>query len=88
MKIRYKIRDDSGERSVAEEGFPIMIGAGPTADIRLRDLKSEKEVAYIGLSQKRPFVQVGQSDVAVQYNHRKLDGSAWLMKDTSQIQAG
>ncbi len=79
MKIRYKIRDDSGERSVAEEGFPIIIGAGPTANIRIRDLKTETEVAYIGLSQKRPFVQVGQSDVAVQHNHRKLDGSAWLM---------
>lgn len=79
MNIRYKIRDAEGERSVAEDGFPIIIGAGPTADIRISDLKSEAEVAYIGLSQKRPFVQVGQSDVTVQYNHRKLKESDWLM---------
>ncbi len=79
MNIRYKIRDAEGERSLAEDRFPIIIGAGPTADIRISDLKTEAEVAYIGLSQKRPFVQVGQSDVAVQYNHRKLEGSAWLM---------
>jgi formylglycine-generating enzyme required for sulfatase activity len=79
LNIRYKIRDAEGERSLAEDRFPIIIGAGPTADIRISDLKTEAEVAYIGLSQKRPFVQVGQSDVAVQYNHRKLEGSAWLM---------
>jgi hypothetical protein len=79
LNIRYKIKDAEGERTVAEDGFPIIIGAGPTADIRVSDLKTEAEVAYIGLSQKRPFVQVGQSDVAVRYNHRKFDDSAWLM---------
>jgi formylglycine-generating enzyme required for sulfatase activity len=79
LNIRYKIRDVEGERSLSEDRFPIIIGAGPTADIRIGDLKTEAEVAYIGLSQKRPFVEVGQSDVAVQYNHRKLDDSAWLM---------
>ncbi|MBW2479586.1 MAG: PEGA domain-containing protein, partial [Deltaproteobacteria bacterium] len=79
MNIRYKIQDAAGERSLTEDSFPIIIGAGPTADIRISDLKTEAEVAYIGLSQKRPFVQVGQSDAAVQYNHRKLDDSAWLM---------
>jgi formylglycine-generating enzyme required for sulfatase activity len=79
LNIHYKIRDAEGERTVAEDGFPIIIGAGPTADIRISDLKKDVEVAYIGLSQKRPFVQVGQSDVAVQYNHQKLDESAWLM---------
>ena len=79
MNIRYKIRDADGERSLAEDRFPIIIGAGPTADIRISDLKTEADVAYIGLSQDRPFVQVGQSDVQVQYNHRKLDDSEWLM---------
>ena len=59
MNIRYKIRDVEGERSLSEDRFPIIIGAGPTADIRISDLKTEAEVAYIGLSQKRPFVAVG-----------------------------
>ncbi len=79
MKIIYKIRDGRGERTLAEDGFPIIIGAGPTADIRITDLKADEEAAYIGLSQQRPFVQAGQSDVAVRYNQRKLDDSAWLM---------
>jgi formylglycine-generating enzyme required for sulfatase activity len=79
LKVLYKIRDGRGERTLAEDGFPLIIGDGPTADIRSTDLKTDEEVAYIGLSQKRPFVQVGQSDVVVQYNHRKLDDSAWLM---------
>ena len=79
MNIRYKIRDAGGERTLAEDGFPIIIGAGATADIQVSDLKIEAEVAYISLSQERPFVQIGQSDVAVLYNQRKLDDSAWLM---------
>ena len=79
MKVRYKMRDGRGERTIAEDRFPLIIAAGPTADIRVADLKTDEEVAYIGLSQKRPFVQVGPSDVVVQYNHRKLEDSAWLM---------
>ena len=81
MKVLYKIREGSSERTLAEDGFPLIIGAGPTADIRVSDIKSDAQVAYIGLSQQRPFVQVGQSDVAVLYNHRKLEDSAWLMHE-------
>jgi hypothetical protein len=79
LKIRYKIWDNHDERSVAENEFPLVIGAGPTADIQITDLKTDEEAAYIGISRKRPFVQVGPSDTAVQYNHRKLDDSTWLM---------
>ncbi|MEJ2729385.1 MAG: PEGA domain-containing protein [Deltaproteobacteria bacterium] len=66
---------------LAEDGFPLIIGGGPTADIQISDLKTDAQVAYIGLAQQRPFVQAGQSDVAVAYNHRKLDDSAWLMHE-------
>jgi len=79
LNIRYKIRDAGGERSVAEDGFPVIIGAGATADIQVSDLKTDVEVAYIGLSQGRPFVQAGQSDIAMRYNQRNLDHSTWLM---------
>ena len=86
MKILYKIRDPRSERTVAEDRFPIIIGSGPTADIRIPDLKKDEETAYIGLSDKRPFVQAGQSEVAVQYNGRALAGSAWLLHaDTIEI---
>jgi formylglycine-generating enzyme required for sulfatase activity len=81
LNVLYKIREGSSERTIAEEGFPLIIGSGPTADIQIRDLKTDAQVAYIGLSQQRPFVQVGQSDVSVLYNHRKLDDSAWLMHE-------
>ncbi|MGD2187973.1 MAG: FHA domain-containing protein, partial [Desulfobacterales bacterium] len=86
MKILYKIRDHKGERTVAEDRFPIIIGAGPSADIRITDLKTDEEIAYIGLAQKRPFVQAGQSEVSVEYNGQRLQESTWLMHaDTLQI---
>jgi formylglycine-generating enzyme required for sulfatase activity len=81
LKIHYKIRDAEGERSIAEDEFPIIIGTGPTADIRVTGLRIDEEVAYIGLARQRPFVQAGPSDAAVQYNHRALKDSRWLMHD-------
>ncbi len=86
MKTLYKIRDHKGERTLVEDRFPIIIGAGPTADIRIADLKKDAEAAYIGLSNERPFVQAGQSEVSVQYNGQRLLSSAWLMHaDTLEI---
>ena len=79
MKIRYKIRDHQGERALFENQFPIIIGKGPTADIQVDDLAADAEAAYIGLSRSRPFVQTGQTDIEVRYNHEKLEDSAWLM---------
>ena len=86
MKTLYKIRDHKGERTVVEDRFPIIIGAGPSADIRIPDLKNDEEAAYIALSNKRPFVQAGQSEAAVQYNGQRLVGSTWLLHaDTLEI---
>jgi len=86
LKILYKIRDHEGERTVSEDRFPIIIGADPSADIGVNDLKADEEAAYIGLSNKRPFVQAGQSELSVQYNGQRLEGSAWLMHaDTLEI---
>ena len=86
MNILYKIRNHRGDRTIADDGFPIIIGAGPTADIQVMDLKADVEAAYISLSQKRPFVQAGQSEVKVRYNGQRLEASAWLMDaDTLEI---
>jgi hypothetical protein len=87
LKILYKIRNHKGERTVAADGFPIIIGAGPRADIQVPDLKADAEAAYIGLSQKRPFVQAGPSAVPVRYNGQRLEGSAWLM-DADNLEIG
>jgi hypothetical protein len=87
LNIRYKIRNHKGGRTIAEDGFPIIIGAGPRADIQVIDLKADAEAAYIGLSQKRPFVQAGQSEVAILYNGQRLEGSAWLM-DADNLEIG
>ena len=87
MNILYKIRNHKGERTIADDGFPIIIGAGPGADIQVMDLKADAEAAYIGLSQKRPFVQAGQSEVTVLYNGQRLEGSAWLM-DADNLEIG
>ncbi|MGD9228029.1 MAG: hypothetical protein PVF26_16095, partial [Desulfobacterales bacterium] len=87
MNILYKIRNHRGDRTVADDGFPIIIGAGPSADIQVMDLKADVEAAYIGLSQKRLFVQAGQSKVTVLYNGQRLEGSAWLM-DADNLEIG
>jgi formylglycine-generating enzyme required for sulfatase activity len=87
LNILYKIRNHKGERTIADDGFPIIIGAGPGADIQVMDLKADAEAAYIGLSQKRPFVQAGQSEVTVLYNGQRLEGSAWLM-DADNLEIG
>ncbi len=79
MNRTYKIIDHSGDRTVATEDFPIVIGAGPAAAIIISDVEKATEAAFIGLSQQRPFVQAGHSDVVVRYNGRKLKDSVWLM---------
>ncbi|MGD8668757.1 MAG: PEGA domain-containing protein [Desulfobacterales bacterium] len=79
MIDRYKIIDRRGERTVTPEAFPLIIGAGPTAAISISGLKPEAEVAFIDLSQQRPFLQAGRTDIFVRYNGQKLKGSVWLM---------
>lgn len=78
MKTLYKIKDESGEQTLAEDRFPLVIGGGPEADIRIPQMETDAAVAYIGLSQKRLFVQAARSDVALYHNKSKLDDSAWL----------
>ena len=73
--------DSRRERIIAEDEFPIIIGGGAAAHIRVDDLTNDVEAAYIGLSRNRPFVQAGQMAFDVRYNHRKLEDSAWLMHD-------
>ncbi|MBW2489393.1 MAG: PEGA domain-containing protein [Deltaproteobacteria bacterium] len=79
MISAYKILDHKGERTIALGAFPIVIGAGPTAAIKITGLKADLEAAYIDLAQQRPFVQAGQADVSVRYNGQELTGSQWLM---------
>ena len=78
MKNYFKIRDRQGERNVAEEDFPIVIGGGPNADIRVDGLGERQEAAYIGLSEGKPFVQAAETGIAVNYNQAELKGSVWL----------
>ena len=87
MNILYKVRSHQAERTIAEDGFPIIIGAGPSADIQVTDLKADTEAAYIGISQRGPFVRAGQSEVTVLYNGQSLEGSAWLM-DADNLEIG
>ena len=72
MKITYKIRDRRGERTIAEDMFPIIIGTGPTADIRIDELTADVEVAYIGPSYK-PVRLMFRCDTTIE-NWRVLPG--------------
>ncbi|MGD2098384.1 MAG: PEGA domain-containing protein [Desulfobacterales bacterium] len=85
----FKITDRNGERAIGASAFPIVIGAGPTAAIKIADLQADTEAAYIGLSQQRPFVQAAHVDVSVRYNGQQLRGSEWLMHgDRLEIGSG
>jgi hypothetical protein len=79
LKYTYKIKDPGGERVVAGDDFPIVIGTSPGARITLEDLKEPVEAAHIGLAEGRPFVQTGTSGISVLYNGQKLEGSVRLL---------
>ena len=73
MNIRYKIRDAEGERSVAEDGFPIIIGAGPTADIRISDLKAELGFSVLFISHDMPLLMDIASHIGVLKDGRLVE---------------
>ena len=83
----YIIRDSQGERRLSVDDFPIVIGSGASADIRIADPGGEREMAYIGLSQAHPFVQAASAETPVLLNAQKLKGSAWLYHDDA-VQIG
>ena len=87
LKYKYIIRDHQGERRLSPGDFPIVIGTGVAADIRIEAPGAEREMAYIGLSQAHPFVQAAAADIAVRHNAEKLQGSAWLYHG-DEIQIG
>jgi formylglycine-generating enzyme required for sulfatase activity len=78
LNVYCKIRDSRGERSLQKHDFPIFIGGGPAAGIRIAGLAEHEEVAHIGLSEERPTVQAAQMGVPVWYNGERLEGSASL----------
>ncbi len=81
-----KIRDHNGVRHIPEDGFPIVIGGNPSADIWIAELEEHEEAGYIGLSKNRAFLKSGQSKVPILYNREKIEGSVFLFHgDRMQI---
>ena len=78
LKSEYVIRDHTGERGLSIDDFPIVIGAGASADIRIEDRNADREVAYIDLAQAHPFIQAAPSETPLWYNGERLQSSAWL----------
>jgi len=78
LKTAYKIRDRNGVRHVPEDGFPIIIGGSPNADIRIPTLEAHEQAANIGLAEEGAFVQAGQSGIPILYNRQKLKDLVWL----------
>ena len=78
LKDYGKIRDHEGERALREDDFPLLIGGGPGAGIRIEGLGVHEEAGHIGLSEGRPYVTSKEKGIPVWYNGQRLEGSVWL----------
>jgi formylglycine-generating enzyme required for sulfatase activity len=87
LNYEYIIKDRDSERVISIDNFPIVIGGGAAAHIRIEDPDAAPQMAYIGLAQDHPFVQGAPSETAIRYNNQRLQGSAWLYHG-DEIQAG
>lgn len=78
MNYEYIIKDRSGRRRLSADNFPIIIGGSASADIRIEELKDDRDAAYIALAHDHPFVQAAASENIVLLNGKKLEDSMWL----------
>jgi len=78
LKDYGKIRDRQGERMLGRGDFPLLIGGGPAAGIRLGGLRAEEEAAQVGFSEGRLVVQSREGGIPVWHNGERLQGSVSL----------
>jgi formylglycine-generating enzyme required for sulfatase activity len=81
-----RIQDHEGEKILSQADFPVIIGGGPSARIRLPEGCGQEDVASIGIIEGRLYVQAGKTAVPITHNDRRLKGSAWLFPgDTLKV---
>ena len=79
------IRDPQGEHRFHPEDYPLTIGGGAGAALRIPG--EDKPVAFIGQEQGHAFVQPADGATPVWHNHQHLGSSVWL-KSGDRLQIG
>lgn len=87
MSRVYFIRDDRGERTVAESELPLTLGGADAADIVAPDLPTDTVAAHIALAEGHVYIQPADYSLPLFHNHERLVASAWL-KSGDQIELG
>ncbi len=72
------IEDIRGRRICTDADFPLRIGVGPQADIRLPDVRAAATFAIVGRSESHLFVQPANDGLTVLVNDQELTESRWL----------
>jgi formylglycine-generating enzyme required for sulfatase activity len=72
------IHDIRGRRTCTVADFPLRIGSGSEADIRLPDASVNATFALVAQSESHIFVQPADDSLTVYHNERILTESRWL----------
>jgi len=72
------IHDIRGRRTCTDADFPLAIGAGSQADIRLPDRETNATFAFVGRSESHIFIQPADDALPVIHNDQVLTDSRWL----------
>ncbi|GMQ75780.1 MAG: PEGA domain-containing protein [Gammaproteobacteria bacterium] len=72
------IHDIRGRRTCTDADFPLAIGAGSQADIRLPDMETNATFAFVGRSESHIFIQPADEALPVVHNDQVLTDSRWL----------
>jgi formylglycine-generating enzyme required for sulfatase activity len=82
------IKDVRGRRTCSDADFPLRIGRGTQADIRLPDAGANALFAVLGRADGHVFVQPVASAPPVMRNGEALSGSSWLEHGDTLTVAG
>jgi formylglycine-generating enzyme required for sulfatase activity len=72
------IHDIRGRRTCTDADFPLAIGAGSQADIRLPDMGENTTFAFVARSDLHIFIQPASEAYAVYHNDERVSESRWL----------
>lgn len=72
------IHDIRGRRTCTDADFPLAIGGGSQADVRLPDTESNATFAFVGRSESHVFIQPADEALPVFHNDQVLTDSRWL----------
>ena len=72
------IQDIRGRRTCTDADFPLRIGAGADADIRLPEGQANTTFAFVARSESHIFVQPAQESPPIFHNEQVITDSRWL----------